>query len=280
MKIAVVGGTGQLGSEIADLGPRVGYHTWAFGHEMCEVTTVEGVAEVARYQPDVIVNCAAYHDLSACEENPEQAWAVNEALPLAYLARRMNCGYVYISTDFVFDGREGAYAEDAGARPLSVYGATKLAGELAALTLVERSAVCRVSYLFGKTGCRAKGGSNFVEFLVGAVRDGRHLDLDADTTFSPTYAPHAAARVLDVAVALAEGSNAGVFHCTNEGVASHYGLGLAVAALLGMEADFAPRNGALDPLRPKCSDLANTRMKAAPSWADGLAEYLEAKGYV
>jgi dTDP-4-dehydrorhamnose reductase len=279
MRIAVIGANGQLGSEIVALGTAGGEHVLGFTHEEVEVGRAAGVLPVRAARPDIIINTAAMHDLNRCEAEPLAAWQVNAALPLVACARDIGAAYLYVSTDYVFDGDAGGYEENAATRPRSVYGRTKRAGEVAALTVVPRSGVCRVSYLFGKVGCRAKGGGNFVEFVVAALRAGRHLDLDADTRFSPTYAPDAAAQILRVAARVVQDGQRGVFHCTNLGCCSHHDWARAIAEEVGVTGDFAQRWGRSDALRPKRSDLVNKRLPRARSWREALRDYLKEMGH-
>jgi len=244
------------------------------------VSTETGVAAIDRDRPDCIINTAAMHDLNACEEKPVQAWKVNVAMPLLMAARRIDAAYVYISTDYVFDGITYLNYENYACHPLSIYGHTKLGGELAALSMIERAGICRVSYLFGKTGCRAKGGGNFVEFIVGALREGKSLALDDDTCFSPTYARDAAQQILRVAELVTRGDARGIFHCANSGVCTHFEFGMAIAELLNIAPHFVPRRGGANLLRPQNSALINTRLPTAPHWRDALKKYCEEKGYV
>jgi len=280
MRIAVIGANGQLGSELMVACKTAGHEVIGYTHVDVEVATHAGVAAIRRDRPDCIINTAAMHDLLACEENPAQAWKVNVALPLILAARRIEAAYVYISTDYVFDGTRGVYDEDAACRPISAYGRTKRAGELAALVMLERVGVCRVSYLFGKTGCRGKGGGNFVDFVVDALREGEHLTLDDDTWFSPTYARDAALEVLRVAQRVAAGRECGVYHCANSGCCSHYQFATAIADIVGWQPHFAARIGNVDPLRPRKSALVSTRLPQMPRWTQAVRRYCKEKGYV
>jgi len=280
MRIAVIGSSGQLGSELMLEGKKLGHKMLGFKHTHIEVADASSLHPLMDAQPDVVVNTAALHDLQKCERQPAKAWDVNTAIPLVQFTDVLgDCVYIYVSTDYVFDGVLGNYSETAPCRPKSVYGMTKRAGELAALSILgEKAAICRVSYLYGKKGCRGKGGGNFIDFLARAAREGRHLELDADTRFSPTYAKSAAQRICEVAVRVREG-NGGIYHCAGGGACSHHTLGYAVAEMLHKRVDFAARTGSPDELRPKQSDLLNTRLADAPDWREEVSQYLRERGW-
>jgi len=280
MRIAVIGANGQLGSELMVACKTAGHEVIGYTHADVEVATDAGVAAIERDRPDCIINTAAMHDLQACEETPMQAWKVNVALPLILAARRVEAAYIYISTDYVFDGQKAAYDEYAACRPLSVYARAKRAGELAALAMLERVGVCRISHLFGRSGCRAKGGGNFVDFIVGALREGKQLALDDDTCFSPTYARDAAQKVLCVARLITRGEERGVFHCANRGHCSHYEFAMLIGEVVGIQPKFTARVGNVDPLRPGQSALINTRLPYVPYWTEAVRDYCEENGYV
>src|SRR5918994_5828938 len=151
-RIVVVGARGRLGSPLsADLAA-AGYHvTRLFRSDLDVTEPVQVAAAVEGLRPDVIVNCTAYNAVDAAEAHPETAFAVNAAAPatMAEAARRVNAVLVHYGSDFVFDGCAASpYAEDAATNPLSVYGASKLAGEEAVRSLPEHY-ILRVESLFG-----------------------------------------------------------------------------------------------------------------------------------
>ncbi|MFO7946810.1 MAG: NAD(P)-dependent oxidoreductase [Armatimonadota bacterium] len=274
MRIAVIGANGQLGTELAAIGQKRGHDIVAFTHADVQVERGDGVSAVVEVAPDVVINSAFRFDMEGEADTALKSWQVNVALPLVRCCGEIGARYVYISTDYVFDGQTGDYAEDDPCRPLSLYGATKRAGELAALHLLENAAVCRVSYLFGHAGCRAKGGENIVDLITEALRERRPLELDDDTRFSPTYAVDAAEQIFEV---IENHPQPGVYHCSNSGACSYYDFALAVAEIMQAKHDFQPRYDEPEPLRPKHSNLLNTRLPEAPPWRDGVRRYLQEK---
>jgi len=283
MRVAVIGANGQLGTEICKEAEDCGHEVIALTHDdIC--VDVEGDMEVVLLaKPDAVINTAAVHSQVACGANPRRAYRVNVAQSLCDLAHARGWYYLYVSTDYVFEGMFRQYGsshmEDDPCRPLSIYSRTKLAGELAVQTyLPENGAVCQVSTLFGAAGCRGKGGGNLVDRIVTMAREGTEATFDANTWVSPTYAVDAAVQILRVLSELEMG-NAGVFHCANAGGCSHWTLAQAVAEEIGCT-DWMPKvhyvneDGDRPVLR---TGLANTRLELAPNWRDGLRRYIAEK---
>ena len=157
MKVAVLGGNGQLGTDVVAHLRQAGEEVAALTHADVELTDASSVRAALRAAaPEVVVGCAAWHHLGQCEEDPQRAFAVNAAgaLHVARAARELGAVVVYVSTDYVFDGAAARpYTEGACPRPLSVYGASKLAGEHLTAAGCERHYVVRVSgrrYVFAE----------------------------------------------------------------------------------------------------------------------------------
>src|SRR6185312_10759820 len=158
----ILGGGGQLASDLQSL---LGDQARSYSHaelDICDQTAVSDAYEAV--SPDVVFNCAAFHNVELCESEPEQAWRVNvEAV--RQLAIR-GVPLVHISTNYVFDGRrEEPYGEDDLPQPRSIYALSKLAGEYAALAYGTGSLVVRSAGLYGMSGSASKGG-NFVQRMV------------------------------------------------------------------------------------------------------------------
>jgi dTDP-4-dehydrorhamnose reductase len=232
VRALVVGSAGQLGRElVALLGPEV---AWAGDRGEVDAADRAAVeALVARVRPDVVFNAVAYNRVDAAETEPEAAFAVNASAPhfLARAAREAGALLVHYSTDYVFDGTaRRPYREDDPPRPLGVYGASKLAGELLVAAAGGEHLVVRTSGLLGRGGSQQKGGS-FVERIVARAREGQPLRVVADQVYAPTAAPDLAAASL----ALVRAGARGLFHVTNAGTCSWHEL--AVAALERLRLD-------------------------------------------
>ena len=157
-------------------------------------------ARVRGDAPELVFNCAAFHNVDECEREPDRAWAVNvrAVRELAQLCGRHGAKLVHLSTNYVFDGRRAEpYGEDDLPSPRSVYALTKLAGEHAALAYAPGALVVRTAGLYGLAGSASKGG-NFVQRMIGArARDGDALQMVADQRLQPTFTADLAEAILD-----------------------------------------------------------------------------------
>ncbi len=144
--------------------------------------------DVSAYQPDVIIHCGALTHVDYCEAHPEESYqkTVQSTQNLIALARQCNAAFVFISTDYVFDGHNGPYQEDAVLNPLSVYGRHKLEAEQLALREIENTLVLRITNVYGDE----LRGKNFVARIVDQCRKGERLTLKLpyDQFASPTNA--------------------------------------------------------------------------------------------
>ncbi len=233
-------------------------------------------AAVHAFAPDFLIHTAAYTDVDGAEAHPELAEAVNVqgTRNLVRAVRGTHTTLVYISSDYVFDGRKAApYVESDPTGPLGVYARTKLEGELAVLEFA-RGIVVRTAWLFGESG------RNFVRTILRVGREnaakGEPLRVVDDQTGSPTYAAHLAAALAEL---LAGGAGAGIYHLAGGGWCSWCELAREVVALAGIEVDVLPittaEAGRPAP-RPAFSALATERpIPHLPHWADGVAECVD-----
>ncbi|HEY5388699.1 MAG TPA: dTDP-4-dehydrorhamnose reductase [Thermoleophilia bacterium] len=233
-------------------------------------------AAVHAFAPDVILHTAAYTDVDGAEADPAIAEAVNVlgTRNVIEAVRGTHTVVVYFSTDYVFDGtKDRPYVETDTPRPLSVYGRTKLAGELEVLSWA-RGTVFRTSWLFSETG------HNFVKTILSAARDragaGEPLRVVDDQVGSPTYAGHLAAAVDE---ALRLGVSPGLYHLAGGGYCSWCELAREVVTLAGLDVQVEPISTAeagRPAPRPAFSALASERpIPRLPRWEDGVAEAVD-----
>ncbi len=285
MRVAVIGATGQLGSElVAYLRHTDSYAVTPLAHADIECTNAASVdSALDKNQPQVVVNCAAFVRVDECEERAEKAFQINAlgALNVARAAARLGARCVYVSTDYVFDGRQAApYTEDDAPGPINVYGASKLAGEYLVRQACPDWLIVRLASLFGKIGARGKGG-NFVDTILERAARGESLRVVRDVRMSPTYAVDAA-RALEALIRRGAG---GVFHAANGGSCTWYEFAGKALQLAGMSTRVEPVSAADYPMRarrPANSALSSERLEvvvgeAPRSWEEALAAYLREK---
>jgi dTDP-4-dehydrorhamnose reductase len=189
MSIIVLGANGQLARHL--LGTVPGAVFW--GRETLDISDAGALeARLVEAKPRAIINSAAYTAVDRAESEPVEAWRVNAEAPAAAAraARRLDAALVHVSTDYVFDGEsDRPYTVDAKTRPLGVYGASKLAGELAVRTLCPQHWILRTSWVF------SEHGHNFMKTVLRLARSGNPLRIVADQLGRPTYAGHIAALI-------------------------------------------------------------------------------------
>lgn len=276
MRALVLGGGGMLGRALVRSWRRRGLPVLGLGREPADITDRERLLYWAdSFRPDLIVNCAAYTRVDACEKDRERAMAVNgQAVEnVVAAAERAGARLIQVSTDYVFDGSaRRPYAEDAATAPISVYGESKLAGERAALVYPE-SLVVRSSWLFGH------GGPNFVATIVGLIARGeRTLKVVDDQTGCPTYTPYLAAAIWE----LARRELPGVVHYRNRDPVTWHGFAAEIARLWDSGVEVTPVTTEEFPRparRPAFSVLAVERFeervgRRVEPWGLGLVEYL------
>jgi dTDP-4-dehydrorhamnose reductase len=278
VKALITGGGGQLASDLQDL---LGDDARSFAHaelDIADAAALDRAFEEVR--PDVVINCAAFHNLDVCEAEPDQAWAVNvrAVRELALRAPRL----VHLSTNYVFDGRrDEPYAEHDLPAARSVYAITKLAGEHAALAYGQRTLVVRAAGLYGLHGSASKGG-NFVQRMLSRAREQGALKMVADQLLQPTFTADLAAAIVDAL----ERDATGVVHLTAADACSWHEFTLAIMELAGVDVPVEavqttiapggvdrPLNGVL--ARPRADALG---LPALRPWREGLADYMARAG--
>jgi dTDP-4-dehydrorhamnose reductase len=225
-RILITGASGMLGSDLAPVLAGGGFEVFARPRSDLDVTSPESIGRAFRdVQPQIVVNCAAFTRVDACESDPA-AFAVNaDAVGLlADACERYSARLVQISTDFVFDGAKGApYTEADEPAPLSAYGRGKRAGEEAALRS-PAALVVRASWLFGR------GGWNFIEAILRQVEEGKpEIPVVDDQRGRPTATTDLARGIL----ALLVGGATGVFHFANRGEVTWFEYASEILLLSG-----------------------------------------------
>jgi len=280
MNILVTGCNGQLGNEMQLLEQENRQHTW-YNTDVQELDiTDEAAIEafVADNEIDGIVNCAAYTAVDKAESNRELATRLNSEAPgfLAHAIDKRGGWLVQISTDYVFKGtKHTPYVEGDTPCPDSVYGSTKLAGELAVSKFCQRTMIIRTAWLYSTFG------NNFVKTMIRLGREKPELGVIFDQIGTPTYARDLARAIMTV---VDKGVKPGVYHFSNEGVCSWYDFTKAIHRLAGItECRVRPLHTSEYPTpatRPAYSVLDKTKIKRAygieiPYWEESLRECIE-----
>lgn len=279
-RILIVGHRGQLGTDCMNV---MGSQATGLDFPEIDITDrVQCVEKLEELSPTLIVNCAAYTAVDACETDPT-CWKVNADGPkhLAKWAAANGAFLVHVSTDYVFDGRKPLFeaCEEADApSPVSEYGRSKLAGEQAVLDSGGQVAILRTAWLYGAHG------NNFLKTMLRLTLQNpdREFKVVSDQFGSPTWSRTLARQIAAVIDARATG----VFHATSEGYCSWYDLACAFLEEMGIEHHFVPCSSDEYPTpakRPANSILENARAKelglnVSNHWKEELTAFVSKHG--
>ncbi|MEB3222156.1 MAG: dTDP-4-dehydrorhamnose reductase [Candidatus Sericytochromatia bacterium] len=278
-KVLVTGAGGMLATDLVPTLAAAGHEVVALGRADLDVTDPVAVqAALAQARPAAVVHAAAYTRVDDAEAHPALAHRVNAtgAAHVAQAARDVGAAVLYVSTDYVFDGRATEpYGVEAATGPLNAYGRSKLAGEEAVRQTLAAHWIVRTSWLYGR------GGPNFVETMRRLARQQPALRVVADQVGSPTWTVHLA----DAIAGLLASGRHGTYHATGGGHCSWHDLATRTVALEGLTTPVhaittteMPRPAA----RPAWSVLDGTALRQAgvpplPPWEAALAAYLTSR---
>jgi len=284
MKIAVIGSTGQLGTDLMKTLEN-GHEVMGLAHKDIEVSDYTSCLILKDYKPDVIVNTAAFHKTDQCEEEPQKTFSVNSlgARNIALITKEIGATVLYISTDYVFDGsKKEPYTEDDLPVPINTYGISKLAAEHFTRQNPKHY-IIRIASLFGKAGSSGKGG-NFVETMINKAKNDDSITVIDDMWMSPTYTKDAASLlkgILELQLPF------GVYHATNKGYCSWYQFAKEIFQITTLHPDLKPTK--TDPnygkaRRPPFSALTSIKLSEYDleprDWKEALRAYLIEKGHL
>src|SRR3989339_1126911 len=282
MKILVIGSHGMLGRELVNRLSNLseiknqGNKIFGVDREHVDITNGANTSKfIAHVKPDVIVNCAAFSNVDACEAQVSEAFAVNArgARNVALAGKQTEAKVIHISTDYVFDGMKNEpYLETDKPHPLSVYGKSKLEGEIAVQEINGNCVIIRTAWLFGPFR------KNFVTAMLELGRKNRSVSVVTDQHGSPTYTTD-----LSDAIRTAISKDLrGIYHVTNSGTCSRYEWAQKIFELTGNQvsvlplktADYkraarVPPNSSLD-----CTKYATTTGQKMRPWQEALREYI------
>jgi dTDP-4-dehydrorhamnose reductase len=274
--IVVFGASGQLGHCLKKVAEEKGTADIHFlPEDEANILNIEAIKAVfEKYKPTYAINCAAYTAVDKAEDDVDLARSINKtgAENLANACKAAGTVLVHVSTDFVFEGNSvNPLVEDDIAEPISVYGVTKLEGEQDITRILDEHFILRTSWLYSEFG------NNFVKTMLklGAERD--LLKIIADQVGTPTYGIDLAVSILDI---IASGKTTyGIYHYSNEGVASWYDFTKAIFDISKTSTKVLPIRTSEYPTRatrPAYSVMDKSKIKRTfdieiPYWRDSLA---------
>jgi dTDP-4-dehydrorhamnose reductase len=282
MKVAVIGSNGQLGNDLVEVFKKT-HDVSCLTHDDIDVADMEQSRNIlGMLKPDVVLNTAAAHNVPKCEEDPATAYFVNGigALNLAKISNEYKFVLVHYSTDYIFDGtKDSPYVENDVPNPLNVYGNTKLAGENFVKNYAEQGYVVRISGIYGKARCRAKGG-NFITTMIRLASEKSEVRVVVDEILTPTSTYDIA---VNTKLLLENRPEFGIYHMTSEGACSWYEFAEEIFSILGLSTPLHKTTIKEMPAtvkRPFNSVLENDRLKKVdlncmPHWKYSLNKFME-----
>ncbi len=288
MKVLVIGADGQLGTDLCRVFK--GQDLISLTQREIEITDMASVEKAfVKYQPEVVINTAAFIRVDDCETEQDTAFAVNAlgARNVAVQSQKVGAKLVHISTDYIFGGEQNktqdGYTEFDNPVPLNIYGKSKLAGEELVRNLCHKHMIVRSSGLFGAAGALGKGG-NFIETMIRLAKEKPELRVVSDQVFSPTYSLDLAGKISE----LIDTEYYGIFHITNSRTCSWYDLARETLDAIRIKTPLIPITSDQYPQkakRPNNAVLKNYQlqllgMKQMRSWQEALRAYLVEKGHI
>lgn len=270
LKVAITGSRGQLGRALSDvLSPdNVIIPIARPDVDICNWFSVRDA--IARSRPHVVIHTAAATDVDGCERDPDMAFAVNAhgTRNVAQAAAAVGSSLVYVSTNYVFDGSKvGPYHEWDAPSPLSVYGTSKLAGELEARIATPQSFIVRTAMLYDRSG------HNFVRTMLRLMRERDTLRVVSDQWGNPTYAADLAVAIK----ALIDKGPFGTYHLVNRGIASWHDWATEIRSMTNAECTLIPipaaeyQRAARPPANGAMQSISADSMGIElPDWRDAL----------
>jgi dTDP-4-dehydrorhamnose reductase len=281
MKTLVLGASGQLGQCLKKVAEKKHINSLSFPDESAANILDKDLLKTLfeNENPEFVINCAAYTAVDKAEDDVDLCRKVNKegALNIAELCKDYHATLIHISTDFVFEGNgHDLLKEDDEARPVNIYGVTKLEGEHDIISTISKYFILRTSWLYSEYG------NNFVKAMLkfGAERD--ELNIIADQVGTPTYAIDLAETILQIIESGKE--DYGVYHYSNEGVTSWYDFAMGIFDISKTQVKVHPIPTSQYPtraIRPKFSVMDKTKIKSVfdleiPYWRESLVKCIEA----
>lgn len=278
-QILILGAKGTLGQQLAALYPRA----VCWDREEVDVLDFASLERAIRSLPqpcEAVINCVAFNDVDGAEDKPDAAISLNADFPgrLAALCRSLGVPLVHYSTNYVFDGVKGEYAEEDSPSPISVYARSKEGGERVVASATPMHYIVRTAVIFGPKGASDASKKSFVDIMLALSEMRSTIRAVADEINSVTYAPDLAAATKGL---LDSKAPFGIYHLTNSGQASWYDMACEIFRIAGRDhLQVEPVPSSAFPRkahRPPTAVLMNTKAPFLRSWQDALAEFLRSR---
>ncbi|MGG0185088.1 dTDP-4-dehydrorhamnose reductase [Bacillus rhizoplanae] len=276
MKILVTGYNGQLGYDVVQQGTKQGLEMYGIGKKELDITEKEAVYEyVNKIKPDAIIHCAAYTAVDKAEDDKNACWDVNVegTRYLATAAKKIDAKFIYISTDYVFDGEgEVEFVETDKPNPIGYYGVTKYEGEKVVQSLLDKFFIVRISWVFGING------NNFIKTMLRLAETHGQLNVVGDQIGSPTYTYDLARLLVDMVVT----EKYGVYHATNEGFCSWADFAQEIFTIANKDVkvnNITTEEYPTRAVRPKNSRMSKQKLidngfELLPLWQESVKHYI------
>jgi len=277
MKILITGGNGQLGKDLTLFLKEKNYEIYSFSSKEFDITNLELILKIANnIKPEVIINCAAYTAVDDCEKNIERAYLVNSigAKNVAIVSNKLNAKLFHISTDYIFDGKKDLpYIEYDEANPISIYGKSKLYGEIEVMRHCNNYFILRVAGVYGKYG------KNFVKTIINLARERDKIKVVNDQKTTPTSTLEICKQIFK----LLNSEHFGIYHATCEGSCTWYEFTKYIFEILNIKTEIIPCTSNEFPRpakRPENSVLENFNLKLIgyntySHWKEAIKNFLK-----
>ncbi|MFT8323142.1 MAG: dTDP-4-dehydrorhamnose reductase [Bacillus sp. (in: firmicutes)] len=277
MKILVTGYNGQLGYDVVLAGKSNGLQMIGIGSQDLDIRDEQKVKEyIQTIKPDAIIHCAAYTAVDNAEGDKETCWDVNVngTKYLAEAAKEINAKFIYISTDYVFNGEGNIpFLETDKAAPVGYYGLTKYEGEKIVQKVLDKYYIVRISWVFGING------NNFIKTMLRLAETRNELNVVGDQYGSPTYTYDLAKLLIEMALT----EKFGIYHASNEGFCNWAEFATEIFKLAEKSVKVNSITSNQYPtkaVRPKNSRMSKQKLfengfKRLPNWQDALVRYVQ-----
>lgn len=276
MKVLVTGATGQLGTDLMTELHKREINAVGIGSKDCDITNMSEVRKcISKYEPTVIIHCACYTAVDKAEEETEKCILVNATGTenIVKVCKENNIELMYISTDYVFDGKGTIpWKTNAIRNPQSVYGKSKYMGEIAVQNNLTNYYIVRISWIYGLHG------KNFVKAILKKAETSNEILVVNDQIGTPTYTVDIAKAITDII----RSRKFGIYHVSNEGYCSWFEFAKKVFEKMDKEVNVVPISSDEYPAkadRPKNSRLdkseyINNGFEPLPNWENALERFI------